>query len=212
MKTADLVRLLSEDAAPARARPFAPRLLAAAAVGAAISAVVLLLWLGFRPLSAAVATRPFWMKAGYALALAACGFAATLRIGRPGGRLGVVLWLAAAAVAMLGMMAGHETLRAPASQIPALWLGRTWAICPARILALSAPVFALVLWTMRRMAPTRLRLAGAAAGLLAGAVGAAVYGLYCEETAAAFVVVWYTLGVAASGAAGALVGPRVLRW
>jgi hypothetical protein len=212
MKTADLVRLLSEDVGPAPGRSFAPRLLAAAAVGAAISAGVLLLWLGFRPLSAAAATRPFWMKAGYTLALAACGFVAALRVGRPGGRVGVVLWLAVAAVAMLGMMAGQETLRAPPSQIPALWLGRTWAICPARILGLSAPVFALVLWAMRRMAPTRLRLAGAVAGLLAGGVGAAVYGLYCEETAAAFVVVWYTLGVAACGAVGALIGPRVLRW
>jgi hypothetical protein len=212
VKTADLVRLLAEDAAPARARTFAPRLLAAAAAGAAISAIVLLLWLGFRPLAAAAATRPFWMKAGYTLVLAACGLAVALRLGRPGGRVGLAVWVVAAAVAMLGMMAGHETMRAPAAQVPALWLGHTWAVCPVRIVALSTPVFALVLWAMRRMAPTRLRLAGAAAGLFAGAVGATVYGLYCEETTAAFVVVWYTLGVAACGALGALLGPRVLRW
>jgi hypothetical protein len=62
------------------------------------------------------------------------------------------------------------------------------------------------------MAPTRLGLAGAAAGLFAGGVGATVYGLYCEETAAAFVVVWYSLGMLACAALGAVVGRRLLRW
>jgi hypothetical protein len=62
------------------------------------------------------------------------------------------------------------------------------------------------------MAPTRLRLAGAAAGLLAGGVAATVYGLHCQEMTAAFVVTWYSLGVAASVAVGALLGPRLLRW
>jgi hypothetical protein len=47
---------------------------------------------------------------------------------------------------------------------------------------------------------------------LAGGVGATVYGLYCQETAAAFVATWYTLGVAACAAVGALLGPRILRW
>ena len=79
-------------------------------------------------------------------------------------------------------------------------------------MVLAAPVFLGVAWALRRLAPTRLAMAGAAAGLLAGAVGATVYGLYCEETAAAFVVTWYTLGIAVCATAGALLGPRLLRW
>ena len=55
-------------------------------------------------------------------------------------------------------------------------------------------------------------MAGAAAGLLAGAVAALVYGLYCEESSAAFVATWYTLGIGACACFGALVGPKVLRW
>lgn len=58
----------------------------------------------------------------------------------------------------------------------------------------------------------RLVLAGFAAGLLAGGVGASVYALACDETGALFVVVWYSLGVLACGEVGALLGPPLLRW
>jgi hypothetical protein len=85
-------------------------------------------------------------------------------------------------------------------------------LCPWRILALSAPIFAVVIWAMRRAAPTRPALAGAAAGVFAGAVGATVYGLFCQEATAAFVVAWYSLGIAACAALGAAVGARLLRW
>ncbi len=51
-----------------------------------------------------------------------------------------------------------------------------------------------------------------AAGLLAGGVGASVYALWCRESTAAFVAVWYTLGIVACGGIGALLGPLVLRW
>ena len=62
------------------------------------------------------------------------------------------------------------------------------------------------------LAPTRLRLAGAAAGLLSGAVGALVYSLHCPELAAPFLGFWYLLGMLIPTAAGALLGPRLLRW
>jgi hypothetical protein len=62
------------------------------------------------------------------------------------------------------------------------------------------------------MAPTRPRLAGVAAGLLASGLGATVYGLFCQETAAAFTAIWYTLGMLIWPAIGALVGGRLLRW
>ena len=65
---------------------------------------------------------------------------------------------------------------------------------------------------LRELAPTRLRLAGAAAGALAGGAGAAVYALHCPEFGAPFLAVWYVLGMALPVAAGAWLGPRVLRW
>ncbi|HEY3797019.1 MAG TPA: DUF1109 domain-containing protein [Caulobacteraceae bacterium] len=212
MKTADLIQALSADATPVRRAPVAPWLAGAGLAGAAIALAVLAMWLGFRPLHAAMRLPSFWMKAGYTLLLALAGLVATSRLGHPGARIGAALALAALPIAALAMMAMHETMRAPPAAMPALWLGQTWAICPVRILLLSLPAFALALWALRRAAPTRLALAGAAAGLFAGAAGATVYGLYCQEHTAAFVVLWYTLGIGLVGALGALAGPRFLRW
>ena len=212
MKTHDLVALIAEDTRPTPSRAFAPLLLAAALVGAAVSITALAAWLGFRPLMPAMRSPPFWMKAGYTTLLAIAALVATVRLARPGGRIGAAALLALVTIAWLAMMAGHETMRAAPSAMPKLWLGDSWNACPFRILALAAPVFAVVIWVMRGSAPTRPALAGAAAGLFAGAVGATVYGLYCNESTAAFVVAWYSLGMAACAAFGAGVGARLLRW
>jgi hypothetical protein len=80
------------------------------------------------------------------------------------------------------------------------------------VLALSLPALAAALWAVRGLAPTRPRTAGFAAGLLAGSVGAIGYALSCAEASPAFVALWYTLGIALTGAVGAVLGPRVLRW
>lgn len=213
MRTSDLVKLLAGDASPVRAAPMTPRLLVAALAGALVSAGLLVVWLGLRPMGVAMASPSFWMKAGYAALLALAGLLTAAQLGRPGGRVGLALWLALAAVAWLGMLAMKETMRTPAGGMAHLWLGWSWSACPFRILALAAPVLAALFLAMTRMtAPTRPALAGAAAGLFAGAVGASVYGLYCQETAAAFVVAWYTLGIAACAALGAAIGARLLRW
>ena len=212
MKTDDLIGLLGQDASATPPRAFAPPLMAAAMGGAVVSGLILIAWLGLRPMGPAMHSPPFWMKAAYTSLLALAGLIATVRLGRPGGRIGAALVLAFVAVAWLAVLAMMEVRRTPASGMSHLWLGWTWKICALRILALSTPVFIAVLWLLRRMAPTRLALAGAAAGLFAGGVGATVYGLYCEETAAAFVVVWYSLGMAACAALGAVIGQRLLRW
>jgi hypothetical protein len=80
------------------------------------------------------------------------------------------------------------------------------------IAALSLPIFAATLTGMRAMAPTRLRLAGAAAGFTAGAAAATIYCLHCPEMASPFIAFWYLLGVLLPAAVGALIGPRVLAW
>lgn len=212
MRTDDLVTLLARDARSAKAPAFGPRLAAAAAAGAAVSIAILAVWLGFRPLMPAIHSPPFWMKAAYTSLLAVAGLIASVGLARPGGRIGAAVLLGAVTLAWLAMMAGHESMRAAPGEMPQLWMGVSWRVCPFRILALAAPIFAAVIWAMRRAAPTRPALAGAAAGLFAGAVGATVYGLYCEEATAAFVVAWYSLGLAACAAIGAAVGTRLLRW
>ncbi len=100
----------------------------------------------------------------------------------------------------------------PAGERLAMVLGQTWKVCPFAISMLSIPGFVATLAALRSLAPTRLALAGAAGGLLSGAVATLVYCLHCPEMGVAFWGVWYLLGMLVPTVAGALLGPRVLRW
>lgn len=212
MKTSELIAALAETGPVRPARPM-NRLAAGASAGMLAATLILALWLGFQPLSAALGASWFWMKAGYSLTMAAVGLLLVVRLATPGAPSGWAwLVIGALALAAILMMAAHTAMRTPADRQAALWLGRTWRLCPWRILALAAPIFLALTLAIRRLAPTRLAPAGAAAGLLAGGLAGAVYGLYCQENTAAFVVVWYTAGFAASAFIGALLGPRLLRW
>lgn len=213
MKTDELIAALAADAPPIAPGALRRRLALALLVATGAATALVLVWLGMRPdMHFAMRKAAFWIKAGYTLALAACGFSLTLRMGRPGARAGPALALAPAIFGALAVLAAAELLASPAGLRMDQLMGDSWRVCPLLIMAIAAPVFAATIWALRGMAPTRLRLAGASAGLLAGGVGATVYGLHCMEMSAAFVVSWYSLGVAGCVAVGALIGPRLLRW
>ena len=103
-------------------------------------------------------------------------------------------------------------LSAPLAQRLPLLMGISWRSCPFNIALLSIPLFIGIFWAVRGMAPTRLRLTGAIAGLLAGATATMVYCLHCPEMGVPFWAVWYFLGILIPAAAGLLLGPRLLRW
>jgi len=213
MSTEDLIARLSRDLRPTPPGAAARRLLLAVAVGALVALTALMALLGPRAdIAQAIGSSAFWMKAAYSGALALAALAALSRVARPGATGGPA-WAGVFAVPLIVFaLGGMELMSAPADARRALVMGHSWTVCPWRILGFSAPVFVAVIWAFRRLAPTRLRLAGFAAGLASGAVGATVYGVACSETAAAFLAVWYTLGMMIAGAVGALLGPRLLRW
>ncbi|MGL4314508.1 MAG: DUF1109 domain-containing protein [Sphingomonas sp.] len=163
-------------------------------------------------LDAAMLTGPFWMKAGYTIALALIATGMVARLARPDRAPGWSAWLIAVPVAVLAGMALRELIIMPPVDWEPMVMGQSASVCSVLVVASALPVFAGLMWAFRALAPTRLRLAGAAAGLAAGSVGATVYGLHCAEATALFVISWYTLGIAASAALGALAGPRLLRW
>lgn len=212
MRTDDLIAALSDEPASTRSAAVMPWLGAAAAVGGLVAFLNVTAWLGLQPLDVAMRSRWFWMKGGYTLCLAGAGLVWVARLCRPGEVATYAPYVALAAVAALAAMAGMNTLGAPPNLAASQWLGQTWSVCSFYIVVLSAPIFVAVVWVMRRLAPTRLVLAGAVAGAFSGAVAATIYGLHCPESTAAFVVTWYTLGIAAAGGLGAITGPRLLRW
>ena len=91
----------------------------------------------------------------------------------------------------------------PAQRSDLLW-GSTWRVCSSNVAITALPMLALALWYLRGLAPTRPGWAGAAAGWLAGGVGAAAYALHCPEMDAPFLAVWYVLGMCVPTALGAV--------
>ena len=213
MRTDDLVTMLATGAGAVRPNQALRRFATAVAWGALGAALLMATLLGPRPdLAKAVLLPMFWVKLAFVAGLAAAGLFAALRLSRPGMRLAWVPGALAAPVLAMWLLAAVVLARADAAQRAVLFFGDTWDVCPFLIALLSAPAFVAAMWAMKGLAPTRLRLAGAAAGLLAGAVGTLMYCVHCPEMGAPFIGFWYLLGMLIPTAAGALLGPRLLRW
>ena len=213
MKIDQLIDSLASDVKPVPRHAVGRRLAIGVVIGALVSTTLVLASLGMRPdLGIAMHGFAFWMKWSYTLSLSAIAIYATARLARPDpGRLRA-LWLIAIPVSLLAGVGVMELMHTPSSEWLAMWLGRSWSKCPWLVVGLAMPIFIGLLWSFRRLAPTRLRAAGAAAGLAAGAFAATVYCLHCPEVSAIFVLTWYTLGILLAASFGALVGPRLLRW
>lgn len=211
MKTEALINLLAREAGPAPRALVARRLSPAVLAGLLASVLVAVVLFGLLPGSMFATVVP-WMKIAYAGALALAAGWLTARLSQPAA---ATRRPQAAVLAVLLLMAvvGAASLAAapPGARLQA-WLGLSGLACPWRVLLLSLPALAAALWAVRGLAPTRPRAAGFAAGLLAGSLGARGYSLSCPEASPAFVAIWYTAGIMLTGALGAALGPRVLRW
>ncbi|MCM2252752.1 MAG: DUF1109 domain-containing protein [Ramlibacter sp.] len=213
MRTDDLITALAADLTPVDPASTERRSLGKLMAGALVAFAVVLLWLGPRPDIAAAAALPmFWLKLAFPASLGVAALVALRRLGYPGVRLGRAPLGVAAPVALVWLMAAVALLiAAPAQRLP-LVLGETWQECPVTIALLSVPVMVFAFWALRGLAPTRLPLAGAAAGLFAGAAAALAYALHCPEMEAPFLGVWYVLGMLIPTGIGALLGPCLLKW
>lgn len=212
MNTDELIGLLAADPRPARPPPSTSMgigmLLGAAGATALVVAI-----LGINPdIGAELRLPAFWAKEAFCAALTLTAALASLRLARPGVALGRVGWAALLIVAAYWGLAAIELADAAAGERGALLLGRSWRVCTLRIAGFELPALVGLLWAARQSAPTRLRLAGAAAGGAAGGIGALAYSLHCPELAAPFVGLWYLLGILSPAVAGAVLGPALLRW
>lgn len=213
MRTEQLIDSLAEKLQPVPPYATERRIALAMAAGMAASIIITAVGLGIRAdLLAALQGPVFWMKAGYVGTLAALAAAASMRLARPDTTPPRWLWLFALPVVVLAAFAAAELAHAPISAWRTIWMGKSAMICPFLVLGLSVPIFFALLRALGKLAPTRLRAAGALAGVTAGASAALVYCLHCPESTASFVVTWYSGGIALAGLIGAVLGPRLLRW
>ena len=213
MRTDDLVTMLATGVGPVRQDAVRRHFAMAIGAGALGATVLMLTLFGVHPDIAARTLLPmFWGKLVFVAWLAAAGIVALTRVSRPGVPLRWIPAGLAAPVLGIWLLAAFVLIGAESGQRSELLFGQTWNTCPLFVTLHSAPVFVAVVWAMKGLAPTRLRLAGAAAGFASGSVGALAYSLHCPELSAPFLGIWYLLGILIPTAVGALLGPRLLRW
>jgi len=213
MKTDDLVAMLATGASPAPRRAAGRRLALALLAGLPLSFAILFTEYGLRrDLVQAMFWPMFWVKVLFPLCIAAAAFVVVQRLARPGVPVRRAWIGIAVPVLAVWVMAALAWFNAPAEERMPLLMGESWRVCAVSIGLMALPVFAAALLALKGLAPTRPALAGAAAGALAGGVGAAVYALHCMELTAPFLAVWYVSGIGLPVLVGAVLGPRLLRW
>jgi hypothetical protein len=212
MKTEDLIRTLAADqSGPTKSLAWA--LMFGLLPGIVVSILFYAVILGPRPhLFALLAEPRLLFKLIFPWALVACALPVAVRLVQPCAELrryGALLGLLAAVLA--GAVA-TELLVVPRAHWEASWIGQNARFClmVIPILAFGPLIGALIV--LKHGAPTHPTLAGAGAGLLAAAIGAALYATHCPDDSPLFVACWYGLASVVVVTIGAIAGSRWLRW
>jgi len=211
MKTDSFIAFLAKGAQAEPKPAIGPRLLGTASLGLIVSLTLVVMIIGLLPKTTFATLSP-WIKLTYTLLLVAVASHLTVGLSHPLARLAwrlKGLWLVLLTMMGVGAWTLYQT--APQERIDHL-LGQTWLLCPWTVLLVSLPGLVLLQGAMREFAPTAIREAGFACGLLAGALGATAYALACPEDSAAFVAIWYTLGILMTGVVGAFSSRWLMRW
>jgi len=213
MRTEELIDVLGRSAQPVDRAIVKRRVAMALLIGGGFAVCVAIALLGTRPDLATAAAMGFVaVKVGFGAAIFSLAAFYLVRIARPGGEGRVSLPVMA--VPFLAIVALAAAVLAGAS--PAHWdrmvMGQDWVECLVSIPLIAVVPFAAVIWAAGRAGPTDLVGAGAFAGLVAGSISAMAYALHCTDDSLPFVTVWYGGTIALCTLAGALLGPRLLRW
>jgi len=211
MKTEQLVEALVADRA-ARRKPISLVLALGLALGGAASLVLFLIDLGVRAdIGPALATWRFDLKIGMVVLALILAFGLCRECARPDASRRPAWRLLALPVLAIGAVA-LELAVVPRATWGTRLVGTNSMVCLSAIPVLSIAPLVAVLTVLRRGAAASPALAGAAAGLLAAALGAMLYAFHCFDDSPLFVVTWYSLAAIPIVLVGALIGRRLLRW
>jgi len=212
MNTDQIIRALSADLSVSRF-PLDVRFAATLLAGLLIALLLFGVTLGPRPdIALAIEHVRFIFKFVITLLLALCSALLIRRLARPGATAQRETWLLAFVPAVLILATVAELVALPSSQWVTKLVGENAAMCLLCIPFFALPILVAALGALRAGAPTRPSLAGATAGLLAGALGAAIYAAHCPDDSPLFVAAWYSLAIAGVTVVGAIAGRLTLRW
>lgn len=212
MNTGQLIDVLSTDARPVKRAPLGKILAWVIVLGAFAGVCAMLATVGPRPRLDQAPLHFLALKLLFTMSLAIIGgfiLFSAMHPGRDLRRWSSYLLVPIGVVGAAGVLALALTP-------PAAWgekmLGTHWAMCLVCIPLFATLPFALLIWALRRGAPTDLARTGAIAGLVAGALGAAAYSLHCPDDSLPFVAIWYAGSILLCALVGKSLGRPLLRW
>jgi hypothetical protein len=212
MKTDHLIKALAADQ-NGPTNPLGRALTLGLLPGLAIAILLYAALLGPRPHLLSLMSSPrLVFKLIFPWVVAACALPTALRLAQPGAdlrRYGTIL-LALAALLVTAVII--ELLVLPESEWRTYWIGHNARICVTIIPILAFAPLIAALVVLKQGAPTNPALAGAGAGLLAAAIGAALYATHCPDDSPLFVACWYSLATLIVVTIGTIIGSRWLRW
>jgi len=213
MKTEQLIEMLSKNLEPVNPQNATPSLASAVVAGGAAAFWLMLNTVSLRGNLGARSSLAFLtLKLVFALLVVGIGLRFLSRAMHPGQDARKLLRLTLVPFVAVGIAAVGELGFGRSTLVPSITAGTDWVQCLSYIPVFSVVPWALLVWAVRRGAPTELTRTGAMTGLVAGAVGAAAYAFHCPDDSLPFIALWYGLSIAFCSAVGAVLGPRVLRW
>lgn len=214
MKTNDLIESLSAGLAPAPKRLASKSIIAVVAISLPLVMALAATGLGVRSdLFHLDEPHLPMIKFIFGLMIASIGGVLLTRLATPGGEIRVHTSIAIVPFAIILALGIAAVTFTSSASLHDLIEGTGWLNCVISIPLIAAVPFAMIVFVLRRFAaPTNLVKTGAMAGLTSGGLGAIGYALHCPDDSIAFIAGWYVAAIGISAAAGALLGPRVLRW
>lgn len=213
MKTDELITALSMNVEPVNRRLVNRSVGLALVVATAFTIVTTFIVLGFRTdLTTPRAVVFLFLKLAFAISTVGAAAVYLARLARPGGERKVSSCLAALPFLAILLLAGISLGQAPSSHWDKIVMGDEWLECLISIPVIAVVPFAVVIWAVRKAAPTNLVRTGAFSGLVAGGVSAIGYALHCSDDSLPFVALWYGGTIVLCTLAGAILGPRLLHW
>jgi len=213
MKTEDLITMLNNNVEQVDRRQVVRTVSVALVIGTAAALGAAFVLLGIRTDMEEFSAWTFLiLKLGFAAAIVGPTSIYLVRVARPGGERKTSIIVAALPLVVITVLAAMSLVFTPTTHWNEMILGEQWLECLLSIPIIAIAPFAVVVWAVRRMAPTDLVRTGAFAGLAAGAMSAAGYAFHCTDDSLPFVALWYGGTIALCTLAGAILGPRLLRW
>lgn len=213
MKTDELIKVLSTNVEPVDRWQVAREVATAVLIGTVLAVGGVLLARGLRAdLNDIQALASLLLKLVFAVAIVVSGSFYLVRLARPGGEARTRSVWAAWPIVGITLLAVISLAAVPVWHWRSMVMGNEWLECIISIPLIAIAPFALVIWAVRRMAPTDLVRTGALVGFVSGGVSAIGYALHCTDDSLPFIALWYGGAIALCTLAGAAFGPRLLRW